>query len=304
MNKIELSVVVMTYNQEKYVRKTIQSIIDQLDQHCMELIIADDCSQDCTRGIIEEFARKYRNIRPVYNEINKGVINNYFDALKLCNGNYVMICGGDDYWLPNKVNMQLKHMKQNDIIVSCTGVEIIDDQGNHIEEKRCVKDTIFFDDLIVQNCVCASSVCFSRKVMEKYVSQVNPQAKDWQMEDYPFLLWVSKQTPIKYIDNILVAYRIVPNSITHTNNVDKQIKFQQSATDIRKYFVEEDKYDVIDKLHHDNITQVYFITRNKKGFRKTVLSEKSIKGIIKFVISYIPGFWKIWELKLNKSVKR
>ena len=71
--KTKVSVCVVTYNQEKYIRKCLQSIIDQKADFDFEIIIADDCSTDNTPTIIQEFYAKYPEIvKPIFREKNIG----------------------------------------------------------------------------------------------------------------------------------------------------------------------------------------------------------------------------------------
>ncbi|MEE1211697.1 MAG: glycosyltransferase [Treponema sp.] len=103
-DELIFSVVVIAYNQEKYIEKTLDSILSQEHSYSYEIIIGDDCSSDKTPQIIEEYRKSYPSIvKPIYNSKNLGAMNNYYNTISKVKGKYIMICGGDDYWLPLKV---------------------------------------------------------------------------------------------------------------------------------------------------------------------------------------------------------
>ena len=80
-NEIKVSVCVLTYNQEKYIRQCLQSIVDQKTDFKFDLIVSDDCSTDSTRAIVQEFEERYPNIvKPILHKKNIGAYKNYFSA--------------------------------------------------------------------------------------------------------------------------------------------------------------------------------------------------------------------------------
>lgn len=70
----DISIVVLTYNQDSYIEQTLESIATQKTNWSYEIIVADDCSVDGTRKIIQRLSDKYDSIHPIYNEYNLGVI--------------------------------------------------------------------------------------------------------------------------------------------------------------------------------------------------------------------------------------
>ena len=122
MQDIMFSVAIITYNQEKYISQTLDSILNQQHDYKYEIVIGEDCSTDKTKQIIEEYVAKYPEIiKPLYNNPNKGLINNYFNVINHCQGKYIMECAGDDYWLPGKVKSQIEFMENNLDVGMCYG---------------------------------------------------------------------------------------------------------------------------------------------------------------------------------------
>lgn len=103
----KVSVCVVTYNQERYIHQCLQSIVDQETDFDFEVLVADDCSTDGTREIIEEFAQKYpRVVKPIFHERNIGAYANYVFVHKQAKGEYVAHVDGDDYYFNGKLQVQ------------------------------------------------------------------------------------------------------------------------------------------------------------------------------------------------------
>ena len=109
----KVTVCVVTYNQEKYIAQCLQSIVDQKTNFEFEVIVSDDCSTDKTRKIIEEFASKYSNVKPLLRTENIGAFENFKQTHALAKAEFVCHCDGDDYWLPGKLQIQADYLQEN-----------------------------------------------------------------------------------------------------------------------------------------------------------------------------------------------
>jgi len=95
----DVSVCIITYNQENFVEQAIESALFQKCNFETEIIICDDCSTDNTPRIIQSYASKYPDkIKPYCAEQNTGMLKNWEKALKLCSGKYIALLEGDDFW--------------------------------------------------------------------------------------------------------------------------------------------------------------------------------------------------------------
>ena len=102
----KVSIVMCTYNGEKYLKEQIDSILNQT-YPLEELIIQDDCSTDSTVDIIREYQKKYPIIKLHVNEENKGLNENFFSAMSKANGDYIATADQDDIWELNKIEKQV-----------------------------------------------------------------------------------------------------------------------------------------------------------------------------------------------------
>lgn len=107
LKKPKVSVCVVTYNQEKYIRQCLQSIVDQKTDFDFEIIVGDDCSTDNTKAIVEEFSLKHpRIVKCIFQEKNIGASENYLSVHEAAIGDYIAHMDGDDYCLPGKLQAQ------------------------------------------------------------------------------------------------------------------------------------------------------------------------------------------------------
>lgn len=92
-----VSVIVLTYNQEHCIARTLDSVLRQEVRGGLEVVIGDDASTDSTRAICEDYAGRYPGlIRLMPPAPNKGLVRNYYDCLAACRGRYITDCAGDD----------------------------------------------------------------------------------------------------------------------------------------------------------------------------------------------------------------
>ena len=103
LEKIDVSVCMLTYFHEKYISEAIESVLSQKTHFRFELVISDDCSKDNTVSIIKEYENKYPDIiRVKINETNIGIPKNIYQARCMCRGRYIVLLSGDDYWIDDK----------------------------------------------------------------------------------------------------------------------------------------------------------------------------------------------------------
>jgi len=136
MNK-KVSVFIVTYNQEKYIGQCLDSIVNQKVDFDYEIVVGEDCSTDNTLRICKEYALQYSQIKLLSSEKNIGFIKNWERVLKACEGEYIAMCEGDDYWCEsNKLQQQVNFLDQNPEYSICGGVI------NHFFEDRGVLEKL------------------------------------------------------------------------------------------------------------------------------------------------------------------
>lgn len=132
---MKVSVVMTSYNGEKYIYEQMLSIYEQTMMP-NEVIISDDCSQDKTVEIIENFIKDHnlKNWKLIINSRNKGWMQNFIEVLAKAQGNYIFFSDQDDIWYKNKIETMVTVMENHPKIHCLVGnVTYIDGYGTIIQ---------------------------------------------------------------------------------------------------------------------------------------------------------------------------
>lgn len=112
--KPDVSVCIITCNQERYIRQCVESALTQAADVSLEILVGDDCSQDATSDILAELAAAHPGvIRHIRHDPRLGACRNSQSILALVKGEFIAHLDGDDYWLPGKLQRQLAFMRAN-----------------------------------------------------------------------------------------------------------------------------------------------------------------------------------------------
>ena len=132
-----VSIVVITYNHEKYIRKCLDSILMQNVDFSFEIIISDDFSTDQTPQIITEYQVQYPDIvKPYLRTLNVGATRNQYDCFLRCTGDYIAILDGDDFWTDKlKLKTQSDFLKNNETFIGCTQRHSVVDENNNVTQE-------------------------------------------------------------------------------------------------------------------------------------------------------------------------
>ena len=104
----KVTVCVVTYNHARYIARCLGSVLAQLPQESLQILVGDDGSNDSTRGIIADFARLYPGVViPHFNEKRLGPSGNYRSLITNATGKFIAHLDGDDYWMPGKLIRQI-----------------------------------------------------------------------------------------------------------------------------------------------------------------------------------------------------
>lgn len=127
----KVTVCVITYNQERYIRECLQSLVTQQTDFDFEVVVGDDCSTDGTREIVQEFVERYPHIvRPLFQPTNTGGSRNNLEVHAAARGEYVAHLDGDDYALPGRLQAQADLLDRDP---ACNAVwhrvDFFDDKG-------------------------------------------------------------------------------------------------------------------------------------------------------------------------------
>lgn len=221
-----VSIMVLTYNHEKFIEDCLQSIYDQTYRN-IELIITDNASCDHTVTIIEKMmpALKHRFTRVVFrvNESNLGIVKGVNQAVAEAKGDYVKDFSGDDVLLPDAMQQLVDYMEKNpqyDLVVgngySVNGeykynhsVEEYD--GEQIYKEKLIIGEHYFRDLLERDNISAPAVLLRGNVFQNYgLFNEKFPFEDWEF----WLRIVVNGGCIGVLDCPVVIYRRSSQSVT------------------------------------------------------------------------------------------
>ena len=216
-NKPFVSVAIITYNQKDFLKECIESILIQ-DYENLEIVIADDCSQDGTQLMLKDYDLKFPNkFVLVLAETNLGITRNSNKAHFACNGKYVFWIGCDDIMLPNKINKQVKYMEEHSNCAICYHnldvFESFSDKTLYLMNNKKNSFTGDFKSVVskgVFNGACATVLRREFAPLKGFDERI-PIASDW-------LFWMQSllnKGEIHYIDEVLGRYRRHDNNVTN-----------------------------------------------------------------------------------------
>lgn len=277
-----VSICCLAYNQEKYIRQTLESLLMQRTSFSYEIIVHDDASTDNTRKIIEEYASNFpHTIKPVFQKENKysksGFNFQYKYVFPKAIGKYIAICDGDDYWID-----PLKLQKQVDFLESHPDYGLVHTKAaKYYEASETFAGTAGhnFDDfegLLTECSVAHSSTCFRNDLMIEYIENIKPQERTtWTTDDFPLWLWIIQHSKFKLLDEVTTIYRQQIGSLSHIKNDSKRLDFNEGVYDIvdfylSKYATPEIKKEKIRARYYSDMINLYFLNQQWCGVRESV----------------------------------
>lgn len=212
MKKGLVSIIMPTYNCGKFIAETIKTVIEQTYTN-WELVIVDDCSKDDTEQVVSSF--EDARIRYYRLEQNSGAAVARTTAMKYADGEYMAFLDSDDLWKKDKLEKQLKFMKDNKYNFTCTAYEQVDEEGNKLGKIIKTKKKAGYNRILLDCPVGNSTVMYNVATLGKFeVPNIRKRNDD--------ALWLQMLKKEKYIygmNDVLMEYRIRSNSIS-SNKLD------------------------------------------------------------------------------------
>lgn len=259
-----ISVIVLCYNQEDTVNRTLNSILNQKTKYSFEIIIGEDASpNDNTYAVCEKYASEYPQIIKLMPKApNKGLLKNYHDCILHSRGKYIATCAGDDWWHnPEKLQLQAEFLEANEdfglVYTNFSSINLC--SGEYVESVNKFDDSHFpsgriYRKLIYGNIIAACTVMFRKKLFVEHVDLLSFKELGFFMEDYPMWLEMSQHTKFKYLPIISSTYTIAEASLSNHIEFNKVEEFDGNSLKIRKYYLS--KYP-LEAVNEENLTDSY-----------------------------------------------
>ncbi len=232
VNDMKVSIVMPTYNGEKYIQETLEAIVKQTYTN-WELIVCDDGSTDGTLEIIGRMAEIHPNIKiHKFTHVgNPAILRN--KGIRLAEGEYIALCDQDDLWDRQKLELQIKVVKKHNAkfvagrnaIIDSTGKILAQSSDNKIfqfiEKRGLINEKQPFIPpfyLLLGNFIMNSTMLVKKNLYEE-LGYLSEAVEHRGIEDYEFILRViAAGYKIYYLSNQLIGYWR-----THSTNLSNEI---------------------------------------------------------------------------------
>lgn len=208
-----VSVAVITYNQADYIRDCLNGLINQTCDFDYEIVVGDDCSTDGTREVVRQYLAAYPLMfKGLLHESNLGAVPSLLTVLRACQGEFITVCEGDDYWIdPSKLHRQVSALQANEdsdlafhpAIGRCSdykvGDKIIGYHGRHVRH-------ITSDEIVVGRggIMPSASIMFRRTVIDAIPEWFSEMAGC----DYHLKCLAGARGGALYLPYLMSVYRI------------------------------------------------------------------------------------------------
>lgn len=263
----KVSILMLTYNGEKYLKEAIDSCLNQTHEN-IEVCIIDDGSTDGTIEILKSYGDK---IKVTYNEINQGIVANVNKLGLHVESDYIVLIGHDDKLSPNHVELMLSEFEEDTVLVFCNAI-IIDGSG---KEVRIMKDD---NEMIekLQNPMFEFSLNnFLNAIGQMIRTDTFQKVKGWNTDyknygDWFFYIKILQLGNIKYTTKTKSYYRV------HETNISNKLRTKEVRGSVEKWAKNARK--LAHKTHNNSLGEniKYYYNYIKIDFKKFI---KKILGI-------------------------
>lgn len=293
---MEISILLLTFNHEKYIRQAVESILSQDIKVSYEVIIFDDASTDNTPSILKEYKNKFPNkIKLFLNKKNRYYpTKNIYFLFSKARGKYIAVIEGDDFWVNNqKIQVQYEFLESHSRYSACmTGVVVVDENGHILDEMNlyCKKrdNKYTFEDFRKLVMPGMGVSFFGRNYFDKKEFSIFYQASK-NMGDITLYMLYILRGDIYQMDGKMAAYRYIrKEGETNYNSMQKDNLYKEY--DIFKYWIKLENY--VRKNHERNFK---FSTKKYAFFNNiSTYPIVSIKNLLKFMPNYERlKYWKL-----------
>ena len=288
--KYTFSIIIPVYNTEKYIKKSLDSILTAMDKDC-EVIIVNDGSEDNSEKIIKEFINEVpvelKDNFVYTKKKNKGLADTKNVGIEMARGQYISVVDSDDYISEDFYKIARKYIKEYDIVVYDLYIVFEKDSTWNYTSRACRDDKKNYLVALLNGAMSGSSC---NKIIKKdlYNDHKFPVGK--QYEDTavtPFILTEAKK--IKYVPYPLYYYLQREKSIVATNTLMSAFyKICSNITDVLKDKDLKIYEYVINEFYVERIFDIFVqeYNENKKDFLKNIEEfAKYNKRIIEYIVT-------------------
>jgi len=204
-----VSVITPAYNAQEFISATIQSVLNQTYKN-WEMIIVDDDSVDDTSKTCQEYSNKDKRIKVLKHDKTLGAGAARNTAIEHAVGDYMAFLDADDVWKTNKLDQQLKFMKQHNTAICFSSYELIDEQGHQLNKIIQALPRLDYNKQLKCNYIGNLTGIYSVKALGKITMPEIQKRQDWVM----WLMAIKKAGEAIGMKEVLAQYRVRKNSLS------------------------------------------------------------------------------------------
>jgi glycosyltransferase involved in cell wall biosynthesis len=206
---VKLSVMVITYNHERFLAQALESILSQHVNFDYEIVVGEDCSTDSTREVLNDLRRRYPGqIVSLMRNRNVGAMKNLQETLAACTGQYVALLEGDDFWTCDlKLQRQVDFLDANPTCaISCHRARLLDEMGTskHSLFPVIPAGVYTLEDLLSGNFVMTCTVVCRWSSLGRLPGWF----LDLGLGDWPLFALLATRGTINLMDDTMATYRV------------------------------------------------------------------------------------------------
>ena len=241
-----VSVICPTYNQARYMRQGLESILMQKTNFEIEILIGEDCSPDNTNEILAEYEAKYpQKISVFHRKENLKQSKNVYDLFMRSTGKYIIILDLDDYWTDeNKLQKQVDFLETHDNYIGVSHYyELVDANGNLIESKdreidKFVGKEFTLEDFLEEGFVYQTGTFLYRNIWKENKDWSILYKSDKTVVDLTVNLILLQRKPIFILNDSMSVYReVIASDALNFRSVcikDKAMDYKQMSEQMEK----------------------------------------------------------------------
>jgi glycosyltransferase involved in cell wall biosynthesis len=305
---LKVSVCMITYGHEKYIREAIAGVLMQECDFEVELILANDCSPDSTDKVIQNILENHPRrlwIKYFNNVENLGMMPNFIFALEQCSGTYVAMCEGDDYWITtDKLQKQVDILERNkEIGLIYTNVKhFIQKKGQFIDipARFATEQSEVIPMMLKSKFIEFATTVFRKSILDKVLTIIEKELENKVIGDTRILLETVYNSSLYFLNETTTVYRIIDGSASHPVNLEKYVFSLLDSYYCRKEFVKRN--DLNKKWLADSICNTNRGLINR-AFVSNRYSEvyKLMKNLLIFdTFQYCT--WEIFKRKMSITI--
>lgn len=314
-SNVLVTVCCITYNHRNYIRRCLDSLINQNTDFRYEIIVHDDASDDGTQDIIREYAQRYPDlVIPILqeeNQFSKGFGKIVDNMLTVASGKYFTYCEGDDQWCdPDKLSLQVEALQAHPECALCVhSTDTVDINGE--------PQTVHFPEIDIDHSVISTEEyvryvltegnwmfhlsCFmvSSELFREYANYmtIGFPSKFYFVGDLPLYLYFALKGDLYFINRVMSIYTMDSGGFMSRLNKDPQfaMRVHQGYVDGLTAFDDFSQYRFHDDVCAALVMRRFEIDRISRRFDRIVQHPEykelvRNRGIVRAIAYKIVGY--------------